>query len=249
MASANYDDPRLAAVYDGLNPLGPAERFYVDLAGTSPKTILDMGCGTGRLACWLAERGHRVTAADPAAAMLEIARKREGGEQVTWVASDAAGLNLAARFDLIIMTGHAFQTLLGDAEIEGALRAFARHLTANGRLAFETRSPACREWLEWTPGLSRETINLPDGSRVIVHNDIRDAAGEFVTYETHFDFGPGDKAIGLDTLRFLSQADLADRLRRAGLDRQVWHGDWDGSPVGPSSPELIVVASRERLRV
>jgi ubiquinone/menaquinone biosynthesis C-methylase UbiE len=241
VSCANYVEPRLAAVYDHLNPPGKEDAFYADLAGTPPKTILDMGCGTGRFVCKLAMLGHHVTGADPAAAMLEIARGREGGHQVTWVASDAAGLDLATRFDLIIMTGHAFQTLLGDTEIGAALRAFARHLAPRGKLAFETRNPQRREWETWIPDLSRETVRLPDGSSVEVHNDIRPIAGELITYETHFRFGPDDTAVGVDTLRFMDQARLTRHLMDAGLTSLTWYGEWDGSAVSSSSPELIVV--------
>jgi ubiquinone/menaquinone biosynthesis C-methylase UbiE len=237
----DYADPRLVAIYDALRPPGEDERFYVDLAGLPPKTILDMGCGTGRLASDLAGLGHHVTGADPAVAMLEIARKREGGNKVHWVKSDAGGLSLATRFDLIIMTGHAFQKLLTDDEVSAALRAFARHLKPEGTLAFETRNPARREWEEWIPGLSRETVTLPDGSPVEVHNDIRAVAGELVTYETHVSFGPRDKVVGADTLRFMGESELARHLADAGFARQNWYGNWDRSPVGPDRPELIVI--------
>ena len=85
MLCTSYIDPRLAAVYDALNPPADDMAFYLDLAGETPKNVLDMGCGTGRLACELAARGHRATGADPAAAMLDIARNRPGGEKVTWI--------------------------------------------------------------------------------------------------------------------------------------------------------------------
>jgi SAM-dependent methyltransferase len=238
----DYVNLRLTAAYDSLNPLAEYERFYQALAGAPVKTILDMGCGTGRLASALAALGHRVTGADPAQAMLDIARKRRGGDRVHWVESDAGSLALAARFDLIIMTGHAFQKLLSDAAIMAALQAFARHLAPEGRLAFETRNPMKREWEQWTPEPSRETVTLPDGARVDAHNDIRCVAGDLVTYETHVLYGPDDKEVGADTLRFIDRRALERHLDLAGLSRQVWYGDWDGSPVGVASPELIVIA-------
>ena len=241
MPCASYIDPRLAAVYDHLNPPGEEDEFYAGLAGTPPRTILDMGCGTGRYACRLAKLGHRVTGADPAGAMLDIARRREDGDRVTWVETDAAGLDLATRFDLIIMTGHAFQTLLNDTEIHAALSTFARHLAPQGKLVFETRNPLRREWETWISDLSRETVRLTDGSSVEVHNDIRPIIGELVTYETHFRFGPDDTAVGVDTLRFMDQARLTRHLMEAGLGSLTWYGNWDGSAVSSSSPELIVI--------
>jgi ubiquinone/menaquinone biosynthesis C-methylase UbiE len=238
----DYVNPRLTAVYDSLNPPAEYERFYVDLAGAAARTVLDMGCGTGRLACDLAARGHRVVGADPAVAMLDIARKRLGGDKVQWVQSHAAELSLAIRFDLIIMTGHAFQKLLTNEEVKAALRAFARHLSHGGTLAFETRNPLRREWEEWVPDLSRAVVTLADGSMVETHNDIRSVVGELVTYETHVSFGPHDQEAGADTLRFTGAAELTRYLKEAGFARQTWYGDWDRSPVGPESPELIVLA-------
>jgi ubiquinone/menaquinone biosynthesis C-methylase UbiE len=238
----DYVDSRLAAAYDSLNPPAEYERFYVDLAGREPKSILDMGCGTGRLACQLASCGHRVTGADPAVAMLDVARKRHGGGQVHWVQADAGGILLTNRFDLIVMTGHAFQKLLTDDEITRALRNFARHLKHAGMLAFETRNPLRHEWEEWVPDLSRAVAVLPDGSKADTHNDIRSVVGELVTYETHVSFAPDDKVMGADTLRFISAARLAECLNEAGFVRQTWYGDWDRSPVGPQSTELIVIA-------
>ncbi len=238
----DYVNSRLTAAYDALNPPAEYERFYVDLAGRAPKTILDMGCGTGRLACDLAALGHKVTGADPAAAMLAIARKRRGSGVVHWVQSDAGGLSLATRFDLIIMTGHAFQKLLTNDAINAALHAFACHLRDRGTLAFETRNPLKREWEEWVPDLSRAVVVLPDGTRVDTHNDISSVAGELVTYVTHVSFGPHDEVMGADTLRFISATELAQCLDEAGFVRQTWYGNWDRSPVGPQSPELIVIA-------
>ena len=76
--SDSYADPRLAALYDALNPSDAAAAFYLGLACLPPARILDMGCGTGLLACEFAARGHDVTGADPAAAMLAVARDLAG---------------------------------------------------------------------------------------------------------------------------------------------------------------------------
>src|SRR5580704_11154015 len=91
--SESYADPRLAALYDALNPADASTAFYLSLPGAPPARILDVGCGTGLLACEFAARGYDVTGADPAAAMLATARARPGGDQVRWVQASAAGLD------------------------------------------------------------------------------------------------------------------------------------------------------------
>jgi ubiquinone/menaquinone biosynthesis C-methylase UbiE len=201
-----------------------------------------MGCGTGRLAVALAERGHRVTGADPSAGMMRVARNRPGSERVRWIDSDAKSLALDTRFDLIFMTGNVFQVFLDDEEVRATLRTLRRHLASGGRLAFETRNPLVEEWRGWTPALTRETIDVPGVGKVEVHYDIAEAAGPFVTYETHYRFGPDDVAIGRDTLRFMTQQELSAFLVEAGFTDVTWFGDWDRAPLTARSPEFVVVA-------
>ncbi len=242
MPCASYSDPRLAAVYDTLNPWGDDGSFHLALAGDEPKEVLDMGCGTGRLACALAARGHRVTGADPAAGMLGVARSRPGGEAVRWIEADAAGLALDTRFDHAIMTGHVFQVFLDDEEVCAALDGLCRHLAPGGRLAFETRNPAVQDWETWTPEETRETLQVPGLGTVEAHYDIAAAAGQLVTFETHFRFAADDVVVAPSTLRFMDRDELAGFLAEAGFAEVAWYGDWDRSPPDPESPEIIAVA-------
>jgi ubiquinone/menaquinone biosynthesis C-methylase UbiE len=239
--SAAYADTRLAALYDALNPPGDDTGFYLSLPGRPPQDILDVGCGTGQLACAFAARGHRVTGADPAAAMLAVARGRPGGDQVRWIQTDAAGLSGPARFDLIVLTGHVFQLLLGDDDVRAALAALSRHLAPGGRLAFETRNPEVREWQYWSPGETREKVETGGGT-ADVHYDISSVTGQLVTYEMCIQFPGGEYVTVPDTLRFMDQAELAGFLTEAGLTEVTWYGDWDRSPVSSASPEIIAVA-------
>ena len=239
--SAAYADHRLAALYDALNPPGDETGFYLSLPGQPPQAILDMGCGTGQLACAFAAQGHQVTGADPAAAMLAVARARPGGDQVRWIQADAAGLAVPTRFDLIVLTGHVFQLLLDDRAVRAALGSLGRHLAPHGRLAFETRNPEVREWQHWSPAETRQRIETPGGV-VGVHYDISSVTGPLVSYETCIQFPGGENVTVPDTLRFMDQAELAGFLTEAGLTDVTWYGDWDRSPASPASPEIIAVA-------
>lgn len=108
----DYRSAQIAEIYDLINPWAKDSDFYLSLAGPRPCSVLDLGCGTGTLCCALAERGHRVTGVDPAAAMLAVARRKAHAEQVEWVESSAQSYKSQRRFDLVVMTGHAFQILL-----------------------------------------------------------------------------------------------------------------------------------------
>jgi hypothetical protein len=92
------------------------------------------------------------------------------------------------------------------------------------------------------PHLTRETIDVPGVGTVEVHYDLAEADGAFVTYETHYRFGPDDVSVGRDTLRFMSREELAAFLAEAGFFDATWFGDWDRSPLTAASPEFVVIA-------
>ena len=84
-----YD--RWAAVYDhDANPLQALEEpFFRSLAGdVRGLRALDLGCGTGRHALWLASQGAAVTAVDFSAGMIAEARRKPGADAVRFVEHD-----------------------------------------------------------------------------------------------------------------------------------------------------------------
>lgn len=243
MAISSYASQRLAAVYDVLNPVAADDRFYLALAGHRPKDVLDVGAGTGRLACELAELGHAVTAVEPSVAMLAFARGRPGAERVRWICCDAAGLSLPESFDLIVMTGHAFQVFLSDEQVVAALTVLRRRLRPNGRLAFESRNPSAGAWRGWTAQRTRRRVHVPTLGAVEVFHEASSVEGAVIRYRTHFAFGNGETEVAEDAIRFSTELEIADLLRQAGLTVNASYGDWDGAPAGPAAQEIIVLSS------
>lgn len=93
MADALFSEPRLAELYDPLDPDRSDLDAYVAMAGEfGAVTVVDVGCGTGTLACLLAGAGLDVIAVDPAAASLAVARRKPGAGRVHWVHGDAMAL-------------------------------------------------------------------------------------------------------------------------------------------------------------
>lgn len=78
----------------------------VGLVRAHPGRALDIGCGSGRDAAWLAENGWIVVAVDPSSAMLEGARRLHPGKSIRWLHDGLPLLSsvrdLSARFDLIL---------------------------------------------------------------------------------------------------------------------------------------------------
>lgn len=239
----SFADLTLAALYDSINPWGPDDDFYLNLV-RSADSVLDVGCGTGRLLARAASDGHpgRLTGLDPAAAMLVQARRRAPG--VEWLLGDLDTRMWQGDFDLVIMTGHAFQVLLGDEELRGALRAVRSALSGGGRFVFETRNPAARAWESWTPDRVREVTDA-EGRVVRVWHEVADEpSGDRVTFTETFD-SPGwpRRHTGRATLRFLTPGSLTGFLAEAGLRVEEQYGDWDRGPLTRTSPEIITVAT------
>ncbi len=236
-----YRDPALAQFYDVENGWAPDLDYCRHLAEDA-ESILDLGCGTGVFAARMAD-GRRVVGADPAAAMLEIARSRPGGRAVDWLEADARSLRLEERFDLIVLTGHAFQVFLGESDQRAVAATIAHHLAPQGRFIFDSRNPAAEEWREWTPEASRRELDHPTLGPVEAWNDaVFDPGSGIVTYWTHYRVaGSGELLSAESRIRFTPQADLAALLSDAGLAMDSWLGDWQGNPYSERAPDIIPI--------
>lgn len=238
-----YRDPDLAAFYDLENGWDRDCDFCVELAAGAG-SVLDLGCGTGLLAAALAP-GRRVTGVDPAGAMLAVARARPGGSGVRWVEADARDLDLGERFDLVLMTGHAFQVFLGDGDRRAALATVARHLAPGGRFVFDSRNPADAAWRRWTPGRTERRLDHPELGPVRAWNDAtHDPATEVVTYRTVYETPDGTRREAEAHIRFAAKDAIAAALAEAGLGVERWLGSWAGEPWRPDSPEIIPLGGR-----
>ncbi len=235
-----YQDPELAQFYDIENGWGDDTRYCLALAAAG-QSVLDLGCGTGLLAAALSDRCE-VFGVDPAAAMLDVAEARDGGSRVTWIEADARHVKLQRRFDLIVLTGHAFQVFLSDGDQRAVCATIAAHLKPDGRFIFDSRNPQCQEWLEWTPELSRRVIHHPQIGQVAAWNDVaHDPATGIVTYGTFYRANDGRQWQATARIRFASHEAIAARIAEAGLSAHHWHGDWTAKPFTPDAKEIIAV--------
>lgn len=236
---ALYQDPALARFYDWDNPWPADFDWFLTLVGGAG-SVLDLGCGTGIFSVALAARGAEVVGVDPAAAMLEVARARAGGGAVTWVEAPAQGLKLGRRFEAVVMTGHAFQTLLTPADRASCLATIARHLAPGGRFFFDSRNPEAREWLDWTPDATREVRAHPDHGMVERWNTAEetDAPG-VIEYQTHYRLPDGRHWQARSRIAFPGFDELSAAITAAGLRVDRWFGDPAGGPVRPGCPDFI----------
>lgn len=236
-----YADRALAQFYDLDNEWGADLAFCADLAA-GVGSVLDLGCGTGRLIAHLSE-GRDAVGADPAEAMLEIARVRPGGDKAEWIASPAQTLRLGRTFDLIVLTGHAFQVFLTDADQRAVLATIAAHLAPDGRFVFDSRNPAITEWRDWTPAESGRVLDHPELGLIEAWNDVTEGPGAgVVTYRTFYrEAATGRLHEATSMLRFTPRERLSEMIGAAGLTVERWMGDWEGSACDDHALDFIPI--------
>lgn len=124
---AEYDErwQRMAAA--GENPHGEADLVF----SYNPRSVLDGGCGTGRVAIELARRGLDVLGTDLDPDMIGLARAK--APELSWVQADLSELDLPSRFDAVVLAGNVIPYVAAERR-QAAVIACARHLTPGGRL-------------------------------------------------------------------------------------------------------------------
>lgn len=241
MTDLNVPDDPSAEFYNLLNPWMESDDFYLDLV-MSAESVLDVGCGTGTLLHRARQHGHtgRLCGLDPDPAMLNQALTHS---DIEWILGYASDVDAEQKFDLVAMTGHAFQVLIEDEEVRTSLAAIRSALTDHGRFAFETRNPLVRAWESWNPDNPFEFVH-PIGATVRVEYKVEaPVEGDVVHVTEMFSSAGWDAPKGSrGSLRFLDVHSLSAFLSNAGLVVEEQFGNWDRSPLTDTSPEIITIA-------
>ena len=205
-----FPEPILAELYDAFCAGRPDFGFYLPLV-MSADSVLDVGCGTGELLRLAREAGHtgRLCGLDPAEAMLEQARKRP---DVEWVHGDLSSVEWCREFDLVVMTGHAFQVLVENYQLRESLASIRSALTLDGRFVSETRNPLARGWERWIPD---NEVEVAHGGSVVrmAHQVELPVTGDVVSFTATFTSPDWDRPqVSRSTLRFLDVVSLSSFL-------------------------------------
>jgi len=189
-SSGTWDGKDYQARFDALAAEGVdvhGEAQFV--AALGPRSVLDAGCGTGRVAIELARRGIEVVGVDADPSMIATARQRT--PELSWLEADLASLELGRTFDVVVMAGNV--PLFTPPGTQAAVVAgCARHVSASGALVcgfqlgrgydlaaydqhcVEARLTLVQRWATWDRGPFRNG----SGYAVSVHAPRAERAGE-----------------------------------------------------------------------
>ena len=217
-----FADPRLAALYDFVDDDRSDLDAYVGIVEElKASSVLDIGCGTGTLACRLALSGIDVVGLDPAAASLDVARGKPGADHVRWIHGDGRSAP-PLEVDLAVMTGNVAQVFVTDAEWSEVLGAMRRAVRDRGWLVFESRDPARRVWERWTKEHTSRDIPVPGVGLVTTWTELIEVQETIITFRHCFRFAEdGSELVSTSTLRFRDRDEIEESLDAAGFTLEV----------------------------
>ncbi len=152
--------------YDG--DVDFVEAVFRRTVPTSPRAILDLGCGTGNHDLPLARRGYAVTGLDMSQAQLAVARRkaRDARLPVRFVRADMRSFRLGQSFDAAVCMFGAIGYLTRSSDFVSCLRSLRRHLEPHAVFIFEFwHTPAAHPRQDWfhKAGPEYELIRLGEG--------------------------------------------------------------------------------------
>ncbi len=134
-----------ARFYDLFPPPWDDVPFYRRAVPGPGASVLELGCGTGRVLVPLAGHCGRIVGVDGSEAMLALCRGRlaDGGDppNVRLVRGDITRLELGERFDLIIAPFRVMQNLETDEQLDGLMRVIRTHLADGGTAILNAFNP------------------------------------------------------------------------------------------------------------
>jgi 2-polyprenyl-3-methyl-5-hydroxy-6-metoxy-1,4-benzoquinol methylase len=221
--------------------------WYLKRARKIGGPVLDLACGTGRIAILLAREGFEVHAIDQSEGMLDVFRRKleqepdEIKRRIDITQAPMSNFRLDRKFKTVICVDAFFHNLTVKDQMD-CLRCVREHLAPEGRFLFNLPNPTCDFILasqesQGKKFSERGRYELEDGSRLAVEQA---AAGDLAAQTTtttlritRYD-GEGneiEKGESSWTARYLFRYEAEHLLYRCGFEIEEMVGDYHDGPV------------------
>lgn len=260
-ATPRADPPQEAARYDALHAEQTADvAFYVAEAARSGGPVLEVGCGTGRVALAIAGAGIGVTGLDRNGELLAgaAAKRRAAPEadarRLRLVRADMRAYAFRRGFTRVFLPFRVFQAMLTVPDQLEALSAARAALAPGGRLVLDLFDPRLDVLAEAAEG---------PAPLVATGRGFRDAAGEWrervaarydldsqivdltYVYERVAEGGAVlERTFDRLRVRYFTRWEFEHLLARAGYEVVALYGGWNGQPPEAEGEDMIWIAER-----
>jgi SAM-dependent methyltransferase len=246
-------DKRAAEIYDVsvADWEGEIDFYRALVTEMSAKSVLEIGCGTGRIAVRLARDGLHVVGVDLSPAMLDVARAKNSNAR--WIEGDMRSFEAGERFDLAIIPGHSFQFMLTPNDQLAALACAKQHLKAGGRLVIHLD----HQDVKWLGKIHGEFERAKDVTHPKTGHTIQtwrawkyERATQTASATTRWKEVGGDGNVldewetGTVQLHCLFRFEMEHLLVRAGFEIEALYGDFLRGDLREESSEMVWVVRK-----
>ncbi len=230
--------------------------FYRRLAGETGGPILEVGCGTGRVATALVADGHEVVGIDISAPMLRVAEQRRAAlsadvaARLSFRHADMTTLDLGCDFALVVAPSRVFQALLTTEAQRQGLAALRSHLRPDARLVLDLFDPLLEHVVPKAEVTARggEVVHPTSGNRVTweVTGRKPDPARQLIVEDwAASEIDAAGEVLRTDTERLTLRWSLRSEMRLlfelAGLKVVADYGDFRGGPPAYGREQVWVL--------
>ncbi len=211
------------------------------------KTILELGCGTGAHAAYLARLGFKVHGVDVSASMLARAESRkvslptEEAARLIFSYGDVRTVKTGRTYDAVISLFHVMSYQSSNADLEAAFKTAAAHLTAGGLFLFDfwygpavlTQKPEVR-----VKRLSDSRIKVTRVAEPVMEADVNAVDVNYSVFIEENETGRVEQIHETHRMRYLFLPEIEKALKECGCqvyqsyawmtDRHPGTEDWSG---------------------
>jgi len=228
--------------------------FLLACLGTTPKRILEIACGSGRILVPLAKAGHTAEGLDMDEAMLQkIPAKAEGVDNITWRTADAIADDWGTGYDVVVIAGNFLMNIVSE---EGPERA-QKVLIEKAKLALKQGGMV---YIDYNHTFYPEQWYVHSGERVIWQGtDGHGTTGRMLLCDSTYDAETGlihsTRRYELETAtdekirkempsvkHFVKLEQIHTWLTEEGFRIKNEYGDYAGNPIGETTGRAIICA-------
>ena len=209
--------------------------------GENTQTIIELACGTGRLAIPLAKQGHLVYGVDIDAGMLEYAQNKADtkGLNIHLSIQDCTQLNLPIQSNFIYMTGNSFQHFLTNESQDALFNSVKRHLNPKGEFIFDTRNPILHDLSN--VDIVEELIESNGETTKVISKDEYNHLTQILECTSTY-ISPNTEYKDSIKLRYTYPLELKRLLQQHGFELVNLYGSWKKERFVANSISMIVHA-------
>jgi SAM-dependent methyltransferase len=244
---------------------GEAETgWYLSKAQAFGGPVLDLACGTGRLAIMLSQHDFEITAIDSSEGMLNLFRDKlraqppEVGRRIRILNQRMSDFDLGTRFNTILCCDAFFHNLTIEEQIR-CLRRVASHLTADGRFVFNLPNPTWDFILKSEQSAGREfeergryRLERGQGALLVEQAHGVNTLEQTITTTfrfTRFDAKGNEVESGQShwSSRYLFYYEAVLLLERCGFEIEALVGDYHNGPITEQGQLIFQVRFGEQV--